>query len=562
MIDELHVSNLALIRDATFTPAEGLTVVTGETGAGKTALLSALKLVAGERADAGVIREGQPAAQVEARFILDDEADRALADAFGDTTEDGCHVAVRKVSSDGRSRVSIDGGLSTVRQLSQTIGATVDLCGQHEHQMLLKPANHVRLLDAWIGGEAAEAKEAYAQAFDRAQAAAEHLEEVRAASQASGAQLDEARFVLQRIDEVNPTEGEYEELIEDLPRFENAEDLARAAEAAYEGIASDSGALTQVNDAARALEDMAGVDAQLSGPAQALREVSYSLEDVAREVRQYRDGIEFDPEALSQMQDRVGALQGLMRTWGPRMEDVFAAREKAQAIVSAVDDSQEVLRRAQEELDRAEAELADAAAELDRVREEAAPRFSELVNAQLARLEMSDARLTCSVEMLPREKWTHGGADEVEFLYQAAKGLTPRPLARIASGGEISRVMLACKVVLGSADTRPTLVFDEVDAGVGGSAAVALASVLADLARTHQVIVVSHLAQVAVRAQRHYVVTKERAGDDGIPETHVRVVEGDERVAEVARMLSGDANEATLAHAREMLDEAAAYRSL
>lgn len=559
MLDELHVENVALISDATFAPAAGLTVITGETGAGKTALLSAIKLLIGERADAATVREGSPSALVEGRFFADGadlSASGAGPCAQGDGAVAGIEgecVVVRKVSADGRSRVSINGSMATVGQLSSAVGATVDLCGQHEHQHLLKPSNHASMLDAWAGEDAALALAGYRAAFDAAAEAERELARVREAAQASSEQLEQARFVLARIDEVNPSEEEYEQLIQELPRVENAETLVTAAETAYWELSREGGALDAVRSALRAIESGSEMDSSLSALVEMLTDASYVLEDAERDVRTYRDGIEHDPAELAAMQERASALQGIMRSYGPRMEDVLARREEAARTVAAVDDADRLVAAATRARDAAEEELRAAASHLDEVRKAAAPLFGEKVNEQMGRLEMGSAELVCGVKALPREQWSRSGGSSVEFLYRASSAMTPRPLARIASGGEVSRVMLACKVALGAADRRETLVFDEVDAGVGGSVAVSLAAVLADLATTHQVIVVTHLAQVAVRAQTHYLVRKEAAGEDGVPETRLIPVDGEERVAEIARMLSGDASAASLTHAREML---------
>ena len=368
---------------------------------------------------------------------------------------------------------------------------------------------------------------------------------------------DEARFVLQRIDAVDPREGEYDELLDDLARVEHAEALAVAANGAHEALAGEQGAIDALGSAVAALDGAARYDAKLGEFADALREAGYVLEDMARETRDYREGVEFDPETLAQQQERMASLQGLLRTYGPRMEDVLARRAEAADLVSLVDDAAERERAAQRELDLAEEARAQAASALADARAEAAPRFAEAVTAQMDRLEMGGAQLVCDLAPLERVQWTKAGPQAVEFLFRPGAGMQARPLARIASGGEVSRVMLAVKVVLGEVDDVDTLVFDEVDAGVGGSTAVALADVLADLARTHQVIVVTHLAQVAVRGQAHYVVRK-AAGDEGaMPETDLRQLPESERPAEIARMLSGDATETSLAHAREMLARAA-----
>ena len=538
MIDELHVQDVALIRDATIRPAApGLTVLTGETGTGKSALLSSVKLLMGERADASAVREGAGSLTVEGRFYL----------AGGDP--DGC-VVRRRVEAQGRSRVEIDGSMASVRELASGVGATIDLCGQHEHQRLLTQANHADMIDAWAGEGTTVALAAYREALDAAKAAAAELARVREDARAASERIDEAEFTLRRIDEVDPREGEYEELEEKLPRIEHAEALMAAAGGAYEALSGDEGARDAISGAIDALRDGARYDTKLGELADALESSLIDIEDVASDLRDYRDDVEYDPSELDRMQSRMSALRGLMRTYGPGMEDVLARRDRAKRVVEAAHDGGKAERRAQKAAEQAEALLARRADELDAARGEAAPRFAEEVTAQMATLQMGSASLEVALERQPRSHWTREGASRVDLLYRPAAGLTPRPLRRIASGGEVSRVMLSIKVVLGEADGTDTLVFDEVDAGVGGATAVALGELLARLARTHQVIVVTHLAQVAVHADRHYLVSKS-AGD--VPETTIGPIEGDERVHEVARMLSGDATEASLAHAREML---------
>lgn len=543
MIDELHVRNVALIRDASIEPAAGLTVLTGETGAGKTALLSSIKLLVGERADAGMVREGASALEVEGRLFLP-----------GDD-EDGT-VVRRRVGADGRGRVDVDGHMASVRELAQRVGATVDLCGQHEHQRLLSVQTHVDMLDSWAGAPAGDALGAYREALAAAEAAASELERVREMGRATGERLDEAAFVLRRIDEVDPREGELEELEARLPRAEHGEALMEAASGARELLSGNGGACDALGDAVRALSDAARFDPALGSWAKVLESSLIDVEDVASELRDYADGLDFDPEELERLQGRLARLEGLRRAYGPSMADVLRRRDEAREVVEAASDGGELERRAAEELRRREAALAEAADALDAVRAEAAPRLARAVSEQMAFLEMGSAELVVSQERLPRAEWTRSGASRVEFLYRPGAGLTARPLRKIASGGEVSRVMLACKVVLGEADDCETLVFDEVDAGVGGATAVALASVLARLAATHQVIVVTHLAQVAVAAERHYLVRKSE-GESGVPETSLVEISGEDRVAEVSRMLSGDTGEASRDLAREMLERRA-----
>lgn len=307
-----------------------------------------------------------------------------------------------------------------------------------------------------------------------------------------------------------------------------------------------------MNAAISALDTGARYDAKLGKLADTLRESTYVLEDTAREVRSYQDDIEFDPETLQLQQERMSAMQGLLRVYGPRMEDVLAARDAAAEAVSLVDDSESRLKQAKKACDEAAAETDKAAEKLDATRKKFAPQFASGVTDQMQHMEMQGASLHVSLERIDRGNWTQKGPSSLEFTFCPGEGLQARPLAKIASGGELSRVLLAIKVVLGAADPADTIVFDEVDAGVGGTAAVALADVLESLSQNHQVIVVTHLAQVAARAQVHAKVEK-RQGSDGLPETALRQLTKDERPAEIARMLSGSVTQASLAHARELI---------
>lgn len=540
MIDELHVCNLALIREATLQPSPALTVLSGETGAGKTALLSACKLLMGARADSAMVRDGADQAQVEGRLFLADGAD-APAEL----------VVSRRVGADGRSRASLNGAMASVSELASTVGPHIELCGQHEHQALLKPAAHGPLLDAWAG--LAPVVSDYQHAFQAVVDAQQHLDALQEQANASSVQLEEARFALKTIEGVSPLPGEYEELLEFLSKAEHAETLARNSHGAAEALSGDGGALDCLNSAIALLDEAARADESLAPYASSLREVCFVAEDVARDMSGYYDDIEFDSGRLAQAQERVSAFQGLMRSFGPTMDEVFARQEQAAQLVALVDDADQTLAQATKALEQAEAQLAKAAVRYHQEREKAAPLFSEAVNEVLSRLEMGGAQLECTVEELPRERWAKAGASAVSFAFRPGKSMQARPLARIASGGEISRVMLAIKVVLGAKDGTDTLIFDEVDAGVGGSTATALAAVLAELAQSHQVIAITHLAQVAVAADTHYVVEKTNPDE---PETHLRPLGGSEREHEIARMLSGDATEASLAHAREMLKAA------
>lgn len=541
MIDELLVRNIALISDAQISFAPGLTALTGETGAGKTALLSALKLLMGERADSSCVREGEAGALVQGRLYRSD------ADVEG-------FVVERRLSADGRSRVKIDGSLASVSELASQVRPLVDICGQHEHQHLLDTAYHLTMVDTWSRDTIAPAHAAYIAAFREHKRQLREYEELERAARTQGSRLEEARFCVERIEEVDPKPGELEELEEILPRAEHAEALATSANDAQEYLSGEGGALDTLNSAIAELSRMGSVDTALAGFADELSGAAITMEDAAAELRRYRDSVDFDPADLASKHERLGALNALKRQFGPSMDDVFERYRQSSELLSLVNDSDARLARAKRLVDDSERILQDAAKKLARRRAAAGPRFCREVGKQLARLEMGSAELVWQVRDLDRKAWTESGSCSYELLYRSGAGLTPRPLRRVASGGELSRVMLACSVVLGEADGVSTMVFDEIDAGVGGATARSLASVLSDLARTHQVIVVTHTAQIAVAASRHYLVTKNSGAE--VPVTSIAPITGDGRIEEIARMLSGDTEQVSIDHARALLEEA------
>ncbi len=550
MIDEICVHDIALIEEASIEPAPGLTAITGETGAGKTALLNACRLLSGQRGDKTMVREGQPEAVVSGRFFVPQGVGEGAKEAADGAPEQELAV-VRRMSADGRTRVKLDGQVATVAELADLVAPLIDLCSQHDQQALLHRGAHRRVLDLFAGEAATAALADFSQAFARARRAQAQLDEILEAKRTSDARLEEARFTLSQIEPVSPSLADYEELTAFVRKSEHAEALARASNDAYDALCSDEGALDGLNAAVALVEEGARYDEGLKEHAESLREATYLVEDVSRELLRYRDAIDLDMSTLDQCQARVAEYQSLIRKYGPALEDVIARADEARRVVAMMEDTEGAEAAARAALAEAEEALAEAATTLHDARAEAAPDLAAQATKVMEGLQMGSASVECEVRLLSREAWTESGADEVELLFKPSAGMGARPLAKVASGGELSRIMLALHVIMGEAGGTSTLVFDEIDAGVGGAVANALADVLARLAVTHQVIVVTHLAQVASRAQKHYVVSKQET--DGVAATTIAQVTGDARVAEVARMLSGTESEASLAHARELL---------
>jgi DNA repair protein RecN (Recombination protein N) len=538
VLEELHVKDLALIDEAWLELGAGMTVLTGETGAGKTVLVGALKLLLGERADATLVRSGATEALVEGRFTLDGRE----------------RFVRRRLTAEGRSKCYLDGEMATVTGLDDALGAGVDLHGQHEHQALLHPARHVGYLDRFIGALASDALAGYRDAWASAVRARQDAERLAAALRDRDSRMDALRWTIDEIDSVAPKPGEDIAIETRLPRMRHAEKLSEASVAAFNALRLDGGASDALGEALAALHAAGGLDPALDAMSDDLAVSIAAIDDAGARIREYGESIDYDLGALNDAEARLAALTSLRRKHGVTLDDVLAARDSAAAELDVLEAGEAGLEAAQEAVRTAEAALREAGGALGAVRAQAAPLFTEQLAAAASDLALPGAVFEVAFSPLDFDAWTADGPHKVEFLFSSSAGDPPRPLARIASGGEVSRVMLALKGALGAADTVSVLVFDEIDAGIGGATALAVGKRLAQLARGRQVLVITHLAQVAAYADAHLVVEKSEA--DGRAVTRVRPVTGEERVVEVARMLSGSDSDTGLAHARELLSTA------
>jgi len=533
VLTELHIENLGVIERVELTLGAGLTAVTGETGAGKTMLVEAIELLVGGRADSSIVRHGATEARIDGRFVT----------AAGDE-----RVLTRVIPAEGRSRAYVDGRLATVASLAEIAADIVDLHGQHAHQSLLSTATQRAALDEFAGIDLGPLRTARARLteIDAELAALGGDERARAR------EIDLLRF---QVDElaaagvVDPDEDQALDAEETL--LADATAHREAAASAVSALGDDGGARDTVSNALGALDGRRPFDDQVAR----LRELLAELDDVVADVRAHGETIEEAPERLAEIRERRQTLKNLRRKYGDDLTAVMAFHAEADDRLRELEGFDE--RAAALDHDRQEALAAErAAAEaVGHQRREAGPRLAVAVEAELRRLAMPHASVAVEVGEHPDD---HPG-DRVQFLLAANPGSPLLPLTRVASGGELARAMLALRLVLSSAivsdrtatDTGRTLVFDEVDAGIGGTAAQAIGNALGELARHHQVLVVTHLAQVAAAASTQISVAKSVV--DGNTFASAQPIEGDDRVAEVARMLSGSTSESALEHARELL---------
>ena len=577
MLADIRIHSLGVIESAELEFGPGLTVLTGETGAGKTMVLTGLGLLMGGRGDPGTVRAGAEKAVVEGRVRVrtSTRVVERVTEAGGDV-EDGEVVLSRSVSNEGRSRAHVGGRSVPVSTLKVLADDLIAVHGQSDQQRLLDRSRQRLALDRYAGADVATPLKAYRQAYERLKTVETDLEDVTTRARERAQEADMLRAGLAEIEKVEPMPGEAETLREEEGRLSNADGLRLAASLAHESLAApDTTAdpvdiLTLIGQARHAVEAEAGHDSELSELNQRLTEVSYLLADLAADLASYADRIDVDPGRLAEVQQRRADLAGLTRKYGDDIEAVLDWAQKASVRLLELDGDDERVAELRAERDRLRAELADVGSTISQARSDAGKRFAAAVGSELTALAMPHARV--EVRVAQREDpdgleidgatraFGPDGIDDVEMLFAGHAGTDVRPLDRGASGGELSRLMLAIEGVFAGADPVPTFVFDEVDAGVGGAAAVEVGRRLAMLARTAQVLVVTHLPQVAAFADRHLRVVKT---DDGkITKSGVVALDPEGRIGELSRMLAGLEGSATAkAHAIELLATAAEAKS-
>ena len=589
MLEELSISGLGVIENASAQFHEGFTVLTGETGAGKTMVVSSLHLLSGARADATRVRSGSPKATIEGRFRLPptdqpgtpNETIAEIIESSGAELDDGdTLIAVRTVGSDGRSRAHLGGRSVPVGVLGQLTTSLLTIHGQNDQLRLIKPDAQREALDTFAGPKIASALTGYRRKRDEWIAVLDELELRRTSSRDLAQEADRLRFGIDEIAAVDPQPGEDDELAQTIRQLTDLETIREAAETSREIVAGDAGSLVDGLGQLRTVLEST-VDETMRGLLPRVTEALTVVTDVGAELTTFASGLPADAAELDKLLNRQAELKALVRKYAPDIDGVIAWRTEAESRLSQIDDPAGSIEQLEAAADAARAEVEAAAAKIHSARTTAAKSMATKVSAELSGLAMGDATLAVDVSVDPPQSEDRlaitvagapahagsSGADRVEFALIAHKGGTPLPIAKSASGGELSRVMLAMEAVLASPTQGSIMVFDEVDAGVGGRAAVEIGRRLARLAQSHQVIVVTHLPQVAAFADNHLVIGKNvsskgssRRAGGGVTST-VTTLDRDERIAELARMLAGLGDSDTgRAHAEELLNTAEAEK--
>lgn len=569
MLVELRIRDFALIDECEIELGPGLNVLTGETGAGKSIIIDGVAAIVGGRVYADEVRQGAEAALIEAAFDVQRAPRvRQEVEAMG-MPEDELLIVTREIAKEGRSKCRINGRLANRTHLAQIGEDLVDIHGQHDHQSLLVAVRHVDLLDSLAGDEAQALRREVEALVERRSAIQAELVRLQGMDRDRAQREDLLRYQIAEIEEAQLEEGEEEHLNAERLRLAHAERIAAGVMGAYEALYGSQhgetpGAHGALSTALERLQEAVSFDEGLQDALTAVEGALAVVQDVALDLRRYGDGVEADPGRLDEVTQRLEVIARLKRKYGDSVADILRFKREAEEELARLEGSDQHVDALGEQLQHVEKSLAEKALQLSQVRRETAAKVEGAIAERLSKLQMPQARFVVSMRRRPSDDgvFVEGervhvdrrGIDDVEFLFSANPGQEVRPLARIASGGEMSRVMLAIKGTLAEIDPVGTLIFDEVDTGLGGRAAESVADALAELASSHQVLVVTHLAQIAARADRHIAVSKVSSDDD--TKVQVRVLEGEERVRELARMLDGKETLTGLEHARTLLQMA------
>ncbi len=554
MLYSISIKNIALIDNASVTLEDGFNVITGETGAGKSILVDSLSLLLGERTDRELVRTGTDMAEIEGVFYVSKAVEDKVQSSLDTPLEDGMLIVRRVITKDGRSTIKANGRTVTLSCLRDAMANLVDIYGQHEHQALLRRENHIDFLDNYALKSLAEAKDICAKRFDEYQEIKKQLEFNWGDPAQRERRMDMLCFQIDEIDAAQLEIGEEEELLKRKKTLQNAEYIMQTLEQVHYALSGEGGGCEALSVSAKDLENLTDKDDSFAELAQRLRSLSYEAEDIASEISSAMDRMD-SIDSLEAVEDRLQLIRDLKRKYGSNIHEILQFACDARQELDKLQNAGDIIQKLEKAMDKALSELHKASKELSEQRRIAAKKLeSELAN-ELAQLGMKSAVFSVSFAPIPQMSndtlYTPNGFDDLEFMFSANLGEPQKPLVKVISGGEMSRFMLAVKSIMADNDNIGTMVFDEIDTGISGKMAQVTAEKMAQIAKKHQVLCVTHLPQIAATASTHFYIEKTESG--GNTRTCLTLLDDDMRVQEIARLTGGECTDAAIAHAKEML---------
>ncbi|AQQ53030.1 DNA repair protein RecN [Planococcus lenghuensis] len=554
MLRELDIRNFAIIQELSVGFTDGLTVLTGETGAGKSIIIDAVQLLAGGRGSQEFIRHGAKKAEIEGLFSLETDSHPVFSklEEFGIPHEDGDILLRREINDKGKTVCRVNGKLVTIAILREVGAALIDIHGQHETQELMDEKKHIRLLDQFAGSRLDQAKESYTKTYDNYMKLKREFSSYNENEQQIAQRIDLLTFQLDEINAAGLQPGEEETLLADRKRLQNFTRIYEGLSQAYEAIQGESKGLDWIGNAMSELEHAAAVDDEFQETAESLSGAFYQIQDTATVVKRSLDSMEFDPERLNEIEDRLSAIQSLKRKYGASIKEILQYADKQADELDRLVNRDKRIQLDQERLSQLAADLTVEAEELTVLRKKTAKELESAIMEQLTALHMGKAAFQVQFDELPEGKFDRNGRDAISFRISTNVGEPLKALTKVASGGELSRMMLALKTIFSRHQGITSIIFDEVDTGVSGRVAQAIAEKIAAISMHSQVLCISHLPQVAAMADQHLFIEKKVEQERTV--TSVEELDGAERTKEMSRMLSGaEITELTLQHAEELL---------
>lgn len=555
MLKELSIKNFAIIEELTVEFLNGLTVLTGETGAGKSIIIDAVQLLAGGRGSQEFIRHGAKKAELEGLFTLSYENHPAYekCEDAGIEIEEGTLILRRDIYDSGKSICRVNGKLvplSVLRDISSTL---IDIHGQHESQELMDDKQHIHLLDQFAGEEIIPIKEQYEKQYEAYKTLKKELAAISVNEQQVAQKIDLYQFQIKEIDACKFQPNEEENLTEERRRLMNFNKIFECSNTAHEAILGESKGLDWIGQAMTQLEDVVLVDESFKEYSDAVSNAFYNLQEAAFGIKNILDDLEFNPERLNEVEHRLALIQSMKRKYGSTLKEILVYRAKIGEELESLLNRDENIQKNEQQLIELRSELLKTASKLTAIRKKVGERLSNAIMQQLCELYMEKAKFSVHFELLSEEQFDHNGIDKIVFYIATNVGEPPKPLTKIASGGELSRVMLALKTIFSTTNGITSIIFDEVDTGVSGRVAQAIAEKIAAISIHSQVLCISHLPQVAAMADHHYHIQKQEVTNRTF--TSLTEIFGDERIDEISRIMSGtEVTELTFKHAKELIE--------